>query len=98
MSELNTGVFSSWDIEFSLTLEWGKKELDTTDEEQWVDTSPFLEELRKGENLKQLPSACHTWGLLLTNWSRRKHTNYSIKPIISFTFLVNVTKPKRQGN
>lgn len=34
MSELNMGVFSSWDIEFSLTLEWGKKELDTMDEEQ----------------------------------------------------------------
>lgn len=34
MSELGTCVFSSWDTDFSLTLEWEKKELDTIDEEQ----------------------------------------------------------------
>ena len=34
MTELNVCVFCCWDTEFSLTLEWGKKELDTVDEEQ----------------------------------------------------------------
>lgn len=34
MSKLNMCFFSCWDAELSLTLEWGKKELDTVDEEQ----------------------------------------------------------------